>query len=67
MAQKVEQGCRENKKAQDMSPSINADVMTVEEIHQKLATGYKDIEKGRVQNAAEAFEELRKTRKDTRY
>lgn len=35
--------------------SIHADVMTTEEIHQKLEKGYNDIEAGRVQNAAEAF------------
>ena len=35
--------------------AIHADVMTAEEIHQKLEKGYNDIEAGRVQNAAEAF------------
>ena len=39
---------------------INADAMTAEELHQKLEAGYRDIEKGRVQNAAEAFEEFQK-------
>ena len=39
--------------------SIHADVMTTEEIHQKLGKGYNDIETGRVQNAADAFAKFR--------
>lgn len=38
---------------------IYADAMTAEEIHEKLEKGYKDIEAGRVQNAAEAFAKFR--------
>lgn len=41
------------------SVSIHADVMTTEEIHQKLEKGYNDVEAGRVQNAAEAFAKFR--------
>lgn len=39
--------------------SIHADVMTNEEIRQKLEKGYDDIVAGRVQNAAEAFAKFR--------
>ena len=39
--------------------SILTDVMTAEEIHQKLEKGYDDIAAGRVQNAAEAFAKFR--------
>ena len=38
---------------------INADEMTSEELHAKLEKGYKDIEKGNVVSAAEAFEKFR--------
>lgn len=38
---------------------INADVMSVEEIHQKLEAGYQDAKNGNVRNAAEAFAEFR--------
>lgn len=38
--------------------SINADVMSVAEIHQKLEIGYRDVENGRTRNAAEAFTEF---------
>ncbi|MST89433.1 type II toxin-antitoxin system RelB/DinJ family antitoxin [Sharpea azabuensis] len=38
---------------------INADLMTSEELHQKLEKGYDDIAAGRVQNAAEAFTKFR--------
>ena len=34
---------------------INADVMTDEEIHTKLQSGYDDVKAGRVKKAAEAF------------
>lgn len=40
--------------------AINADTMTKAELHQKLKTGYRDIGKGRVRNASEAFEEWQK-------
>ncbi|HAX53744.1 MAG TPA: type II toxin-antitoxin system antitoxin, RelB/DinJ family [Lachnospiraceae bacterium] len=35
--------------------SINADIMSSDELHEKLKKGYADIEAGNVQNAAEAF------------
>ena len=44
---------------QKMNGAINADLMTVEEIHQKLEAGYKDMECGRVREASEAFTEFR--------
>ena len=34
---------------------INADVMTDDEIHTKLQSGYDDVKAGRVKKAAEAF------------
>ncbi|MBD5538058.1 MAG: type II toxin-antitoxin system RelB/DinJ family antitoxin [Lachnospiraceae bacterium] len=37
------------------SPTINADLMNVAEIHAKLQDGYEDIEAGKVQDAASAF------------
>lgn len=40
--------------------SINADLMTADEIHELLKEGYDDIEKGNVQDASEAFERFRK-------
>ena len=40
--------------------AINADTMTKAELHQKLETGYRDIGKGRVRNASEAFEECQR-------
>ncbi len=40
--------------------SINADMMTTEEIHAKLKEGYNDIEKGNVQDASAAFRKFRK-------
>ena len=43
----------------NMNGAINADLMTVEEIHQKLEAGYKDMECGRVREASEAFTEFR--------
>lgn len=39
--------------------SMNADLMTEEELHEKLQKGYDDIDAGRVQNAAEAFAKFR--------
>ena len=35
--------------------SVNADMMSVEEIHAELQEGYDDIKAGRVQDAASAF------------
>ena len=35
--------------------SVNADIMSVTQIHQKLEKGYADIEKGNVEDAASAF------------
>ena len=35
--------------------SINADMMSVEEIHAELQEGYDDIKAGRVQDAVSAF------------
>lgn len=39
--------------------SINADLMTDDELHDKLQKGYEDMQAGRVQNAAEAFAKFR--------
>ena len=39
--------------------AINADAMTVADIHAKLQKGYDDIEAGNVQNAASAFAKFR--------
>lgn len=36
--------------------SVNADRMSLSQIHQKLEKGYADIEKGDVEDAASAFE-----------
>ena len=41
--------------------SVNADLMTNEEIHAKLKEGYKDIEDGNVQDAFVAFQRFRET------
>ncbi len=41
--------------------SINADLMTSDEIRAKLKEGYNDIEKGKVQDATAAFKKFRKT------
>lgn len=41
-----------------MNGAINADLMTVEEIHQKLDAGYRDVKNGRVQKAVKAFTEF---------
>ena len=44
------------------APSVlNADLMTVEEIHTKLQEGYDDLRAGMVQNAASAFKEFRES------
>lgn len=39
--------------------TINADLMTTEQLHVKLQKGYDDIEAGNVQNAAKAFEKFK--------
>ena len=39
--------------------SINADLMSIEEVHAKLQEGYDDIKAGRVQDAASAFARFR--------
>lgn len=39
--------------------SVNADMMTADELHAKLEKGYSDFEKGNVQNAATAFNRFR--------
>lgn len=39
--------------------SINADLMTVAELHTKLQKGYEDIQAGNVQEAVVAFEKFR--------
>ncbi len=41
--------------------SINADLMSVEEIQEKLQKGYNDIQEGRTQNAASAFANFRES------
>lgn len=41
--------------------AINMDIMTKSELHAKLQKGYDDIEKGNVQNAADAFTKFRET------
>lgn len=41
--------------------SVNADLMTTDEIHARLKEGYNDIEKGKVQDASAAFQRFRKT------
>ena len=41
--------------------AINADAMTVADIHAKLQKGYDDIEAGNVQNAASAFAKFRES------
>ena len=40
--------------------SVNADLMTTDEIHAKLREGCNDIEKGNVQDASVAFQRFRK-------
>ncbi len=39
--------------------SVNADMMSVSEVHQKLEKGYADFEKGNVEDAASAFRSFR--------
>ena len=39
--------------------SLNADMMTAEQLHEKLERGYADIEKGNTQDAASAFAKFR--------
>lgn len=41
--------------------SVNADIMTNEELHGKLRRGLEDAAAGRVQDADEAFEAFRRT------
>ncbi len=41
--------------------SINADLMTTEEIHSKLQEGYDDMKAGRLQDAATAFAKFRES------
>ena len=41
--------------------SVNADVMTAEELGSKLQKGYDDIDAGRTQDAAEAFGRFRES------
>ena len=44
------------------APSVlNADLMTVEEIHTKLQEGHDDLQAGKVQNAASAFKKFRES------
>ena len=38
--------------------SVNADLMSIEELHATLQTGYDDISAGKVQDAASAFEKF---------
>lgn len=42
---------------------VNTDMMSVEQIHQKLEKGYSDIEKGNVEDAAAAFAAFREIHK----
>lgn len=39
--------------------SVNADMMSDEDLHAKLQKGYEDMECGNVENAAEAFARFR--------
>ena len=41
---------------------INADLMTDEQIHEKLQKGYDDMQAGRIQDAASAFAKSREKR-----
>ena len=59
MDQKEQTKCMGSDGMQKMNGVINADIMTVEEIHQKLDAGYKDMENGRVREASEVFAEFR--------
>ena len=58
MEQKEQTKCMGSDGMQKMNGVINADLMTVEEIHQKLDAGYKDMENGRVREASEVFAEF---------
>lgn len=40
---------------------VNVDRMTEEQFHLKLKKGYDDIEAGNVRNAADAFDQFRKS------
>ena len=59
MDQKEQTKCMGSDEKHKMNGAINADFMTVEEIHQKLDAGYKDMENGRVWEASEVFAEFR--------
>ena len=50
------------KTAPKTSPSINADLMSVPEIHDKLQEGYDDIKAGKIQDATSAFAKFREKR-----
>lgn len=39
--------------------SVNADLMSTDEIHAKLQEGYDDVKSGKVRNASSAFEKFR--------
>ena len=39
--------------------SVNADLMTDDELHAKLQKGYEDMQAGRIQNAADVFAKFR--------
>ena len=55
MDQKEQTKCMGSDGMQKMNGVINADLMTVEEIHQKLDAGYKDMENGRVREASDCL------------
>ena len=59
MEQKEQTKCMGSDGMQKMNGVINADLMTVEEIHQKLDAGYKDMEKRKSTEASEVFAEFR--------
>lgn len=59
MEQKEQTKCISSDGMQKMYGAINADLMTVEELPQKLEAGYKDMENRRVREASEAFAEFR--------
>lgn len=58
MDQKEQTKCMRSDEMQKMNDAINAALMTVEEIHQKLDAGYRDVKNGRVQKAVKAFTEF---------
>lgn len=41
--------------------SVNADLMTIEEIRKELKKGYDDIEKGNIKDAVAAFKKFKET------